>query len=193
MPLDQQIAYVRSRIPVSSIVYSGGSSYHFIISLETPLETYEEYMNVAKRLLLLVPEADPMCKNPSRLSRLPGRLRPDTEKTQDLIYMNGRIPNELLMARLPDLPEYTKREYTKDEKKQFVTVNVLTAIHDPQEVMNRTGMGRNAFFFWLFNRFEEVELPEEKRAKFVSIAYDNLTSNNDFTFEEACAAARLEF
>lgn len=191
MPLSDQIAYVKSRVPVSSIVYSGGASYHFIISLETPLATYEEYMDVAKRLLMLLPEADSACKNPSRLSRLPGRVRPETDKMQDLIYLNGRIQNDLLIARLPELPERSTRIYTKDEKRAYVTPLILEAIHEPDAVMQRTGMGRNRFFFWLYNRLEDVSASQELREKYVTTAYNNLKDIEDFTFDEALQAARL--
>jgi hypothetical protein len=192
MPLTEQISYVRSRIPVSSIVYSGGSSYHFIISLETPVKTYEEYMNISKRLLLLLTEADPACKNPSRLSRLPGRVRPETDKMQELVYLGAHVNNEVLLSKLPELPVFAPKTYSKDERKMFVNSSILEAIHAPESVMEKIGLGRNALFFWLHNRFEDNELPYDKRVKFVETAYNNLKDTQDFSFEEACAAARIE-
>lgn len=191
MPLEEQITYVKSRVPVTSIVYSGGSSYHFIISLETPLQNYEEYMNVAKRLLLLVPEADPTCKNPSRLSRLPTRVRPDTDKVQSLVYLNSRVPNAELLAKLPELPVTEKREYTQAQKREYVTPLILEAVHEPNKVMARSNMTRNLFFFWLYNRFEDAQVSKESRERYVSLAYNNLQDIADFTFDEALTAARI--
>lgn len=191
MPLEDQITYVKSRIPVSSIVYSGGSSYHFIVSLETPVKTYEEYMNISKRLLLLLPEADPACKNPSRLSRLPGRVRPETDKMQDLVYLGGRVSNDTLISKLPALPLIERRQYTPDEKRSYTTPLILEAIHEPDAVMQRSNMTRNLFFYWLYNRFEDAGIEPEKRERYVTTAYSNLKNIEDFSFDEALAAARL--
>jgi len=191
MPLMDQISYVKSRLPVTSITYSGGSSYHFIISLETPLKTYEDYMNMARRILAAVPEADPACKNPSRLSRLPYRLRPDTQKEQKLVYLSTRIKNSELEAKLPVTKVYEQKVRSKDEKRVYITPLILEAVHEPNVVMSRSNMTRNLFFYWLHNRFEDIGLPPDSRHKYVELAYQNLEDIEDFTFDEACAAARI--
>ncbi len=43
MALDEQIRYVRTALPVTSIVHSGGKSHHFIISLDKPLPDLASY------------------------------------------------------------------------------------------------------------------------------------------------------
>src|SRR6185369_16107260 len=100
MPLAEQIDYVTKRIPVTSIVYSGGKSYHFIVSLEQALANAEQYLEVARRIQLAVPACDRACKNPSRLSRLPGAIRKDTDRVQDLVALGSRIPVAALLDKL---------------------------------------------------------------------------------------------
>jgi hypothetical protein len=51
--------------------------------------------------------------------------------------------------------------------------------------------GRNQFFFWMYNRFNDANLTLEQRLRFVEQAYYNLRDKSDFSFEEACSAARV--
>lgn len=192
MDLSDQIAYVRSRVPVSSIVYSGSASYHFIISLEQALPDYETYMHWSKRLLQLLPEADKMCKNPSRLSRLPYRLRPQTGKEQALIYLGTRIPNAELNARLPDEPKFVRPERTQDEIVSYNSPLISQAQVYPDKLMQERGIqSRNGFFYYLGCRMDELEYDQEKRFRIVQRAYESLYNTTDFTLEEALMAARV--
>lgn len=192
MPLDDQIAYVKSRVPVSTIVYSGGSSYHFIISLEEPLPDYETYMHWARRLLMLVPKADKMCKNPSRLSRLPGRLRLDTGKMQKLMFVGERVNNMHLDTILPSLPVYEKKERSQEEVREYITPLLIEASITPDDFMAKRNIhSRNGLFFYLGKRMEEINMGEEKKLSIVERTYNNLKDIEDFPFEEALLAARV--
>lgn len=97
MELNAQINHILSiELPFSTCVFSGGKSYHWIISLEEPLATRTEYNRLVSRIYTAVGNdiVDKTCKNPSRLSRIPGHLRKDTGKIQELLYARGRVKNE---------------------------------------------------------------------------------------------------
>jgi len=98
-PLEQQREYMQKiQLPYSTCVFSGSKSYHFIISLETPLMSRSEYDSLVRRVYKAVgnKKLDPTCKNPSRLSRIPGHHRKDTGKIQELIRIQGRVANQEL-------------------------------------------------------------------------------------------------
>jgi hypothetical protein len=191
LELDEQIEYVMDQIPVSTVVYSGGKSYHFIISLEEPLSSLQEYKNIAKRLHKLLTKADSTTKNPSRLSRLPNRIRPETGDRQRLYYLGKRINKEDLLAKLPEI-ETVSYEHTDTQQKSYITPLIIEACMIPTEVMENRGIGgRNAFFYWLGKRMDDVNMEPEKRLKYIGMAYENLEDSTGFAFEEACSAARI--
>jgi len=91
----------KTGLPYSTCVYSGNKSLHFLISLETPLESEEAYRNLCHLVFYAINshnqlKVDTNCKNPSRMSRYPGAIRQDTQLSQDLIELKSRIPNEVL-------------------------------------------------------------------------------------------------
>lgn len=104
--------YILQQMPVSTIVYSGGKSYHAIISLETPLANRTEYDNLVKRIYDKVTDADKSTKNPSRFSRLPGAMR-ENGKYQDLMFVGKRI---LLTTLIDWLGPELKTEKPKVEQ-----------------------------------------------------------------------------
>lgn len=98
-PLDKQLDYIKELgLPYSTCVYSGGKSYHFIISLSEPVLTRKEYNDLAIRVYKAIgmDYVDPTCKNPSRFSRAPGHIREETGKEQRLICVNGRVDKIIL-------------------------------------------------------------------------------------------------
>lgn len=190
VPLDEQVKYVTDLVPVSSIVYSGGKSYHFIISLTEPVSA-TKYKELARRLHRLVKKADRQCKNASRLSRLPGVWRPDTGKKQELVELRSRIELSDLEAVLPE-EEKRKSSKPSADKLAYVPQLVIEACIYPDEVMERFNLeGRNLFFYWLFNRMNEANIPLSSRESYVERAYENLRDISDFSLEEARQAARL--
>lgn len=189
LPLDEQLRYMDG-IPVTSIVYSGGKSYHFIISLEQPCKTREEYDLLVKRLHKLLPEVDPTTKNPSRFSRLPGAIRPDTGKLQELIYLGNRVNNGQLDALLPILPP--QKPITAPPSGFFSTL-VVDAMFNPESVMNKLNIeSRNQFFFWLGQRLKDGNASAEQKLQIVEQAYANLKDKHDFKWTECMQAARVD-
>lgn len=99
IPVEHQQAIVQgSKMPYSTAVFSGSKSVHYIISLETPLKDESTYRALVKRVYKAVGEdlVDVSCKNPSRFSRLPGHIRSDTGREQQLLAVNSRVPNSVL-------------------------------------------------------------------------------------------------
>lgn len=138
-------------IPFSAVTYSGGKSYHAILSLAVPLDEFlklemgtmeadQAYKNMWQRLNAYIvknvnercnlPTAsycDKACRNPSRLSRLPGFKR-DTGKVQELVSVGERMSLkawEHLYEVLPDInkPRFVSTSapliYTAKTSKQF--------------------------------------------------------------------------
>jgi len=92
---EQELRIADSKMPYTTSVYSGGKSIHWIISLETPVDTAEQYRSLSERIYKALGGklvVDTSCKNPSRLSRFPGAFRDGTEQT--LIEVNSRVANE---------------------------------------------------------------------------------------------------
>lgn len=118
LSLDMQLAHVATiGLPYSTCVYSGGKSYHFIISLEQPLDGGSlEYAALVERVYAVLPQSDRACRNPSRLSRFPGFLRDGTTE-QTLKEVRGRIPYAELDAWLTKngAPPVAIQEYKDPE------------------------------------------------------------------------------
>lgn len=190
--VEEQEALVTSRLPISAITYSGNKSLHFILSLREPLMDLHSYRVFAQRLLRTVPEADPTCKNPSRLSRLPYAVNPETGKTQDLLYLGGRLSYSQLDAILPKIEDRKFKVLTESEMREYVSPLLVWASQKPEEVMAETGIqGRNHFFFWLGCRITDANLSLDKRQKWVDSVYEKLQRKDGFSLEEAYVAARV--
>lgn len=106
IPLEEQIPYIEgSGVPWSTCVYSGGKSFHFIVSLEQGYETREQYEHAVYWMHSILTKADHSTKNPSRLSRFPEVLRVDKDQYQELMEIRGRTTREQFdgwLARFPD-------------------------------------------------------------------------------------------
>lgn len=115
---DQLKILEASGIPFSSIVYSGGKSYHAIVSLEDCLfgdliedecgDKAKEYKRIWKRLRakidyegqrigIALPKhaksfVDSSCQNPSRFTRMPFSFREDKGTVQELIKIDKVLP-----------------------------------------------------------------------------------------------------
>jgi len=95
IPLDVQAAFllrcVRSGWPIVSITSSGGKSLHAL--LRVGCADLGEWQAVVRQTLFPVWArfgADPQCRNPSRLTRLPGHVRDGrADKLQSLLWLAG--------------------------------------------------------------------------------------------------------
>ena len=122
---EQKVYIKESRMPYSTCVYSAGKSLHFIIALETPLQTEEEYRcwwkAIDKIMKNLGAKIDPSSVNPSSFSRCPNAYRED--KIQHLLKINARIKND-------DMLEWFKTHGVSpaDFKRQVVYETVMNNV-----------------------------------------------------------------
>ena len=99
----------KARIPFSNLVWSGNTSLHCTISLEEPIESEAEYRAtfhaIRNALKTYDYDADKACKNPNRLTRMPGGLNNKTGNIQEVRAAGKRVPNSLLAKWLADHSE----------------------------------------------------------------------------------------
>lgn len=107
IPLEDQMHYIKKiGMPYSTATFSGNKSVHFIISLEDPLQSREEYDFCIRWIYnILGPTVDRQNKNPSRFSRIPGGTNAKTRNKQSLLKVRGRIENDVIESWLLNHPE----------------------------------------------------------------------------------------
>lgn len=89
-PLAQQLSYIKKiEMPYSAVVFSGGKSLHFLISLDEDLPDEKTWRKVSEWILSAVTLADPNTKNPSRSIRIPGAIRDGNR--QALVEIKGKV------------------------------------------------------------------------------------------------------
>lgn len=103
--LVDQIEFIEAvEMPFSLMTFSGSKSIHFVICLETPLSSLEDYAGTAFRIMSALggkaSGVDESTKNPSRLTRTPGATRSSNGVEQALLENRGRVKNEVLEAWL---------------------------------------------------------------------------------------------
>lgn len=157
LPLDDQLRIFRnSDIPFTSIVYSGGKSYHAVLSVEGgvcgdthTLSGVDTYKNIWSRLAAkLDKEAvklgysypdgkssfiDHACKNPSRLTRYPGMVR-SNGNVQQLVQLTERMDKEEfleLLDKCPKILTMTKQKFDAPED-ELQTVELFKSVCPPE-------------------------------------------------------------
>lgn len=106
IPLEEQIPiFEKSGMPYSTVVFSGSKSYHYIVSLTEEIEDRVKYEAVWKAVEKVFSSIgailDPLVKNPSGLSRMPGAIR-DNGVEQTLIEVKERVPTEVFLKWIED-------------------------------------------------------------------------------------------
>lgn len=141
-PLDQQIDHfkIALKMPYSSIVYSGGKSFHFLIVLDDviDLETHrfcaDWIMNIVRGSHSKADGRTPIDetnKNPVCFTRFPDVLRPDTGKLQELVELRGRISCVTLLGWLEQYEHLRPEPRLKDpmiERATFSHANLDEAL-----------------------------------------------------------------
>lgn len=95
---EQRAILVNHNIPFTTWTYSGGKSYHVVISLQNPVKTEEEYRQIGQWIFDVLGEykVDTTSRNPSRWSRLAGAFRQDKMSVQGLMETKSRVSDDLL-------------------------------------------------------------------------------------------------
>ena len=86
---DQLAFWYGVDLPVVCLVWSGGKSIHGWIRVDCPsAEEWEQEVREKLYRTRFVPMgADPACRNPSRLTRMPGAFRAAKQAYQRLLYL----------------------------------------------------------------------------------------------------------
>lgn len=119
--LSSQMQYTRSiGLPTSIAIFSGNKSIHFATVLEEPIDikTYRLLYEWALNIGTLY---DPNCKNPSRSIRIPGAIRPDTNREQRLVEIKSRVKLDDFMNWLNKYPHLRPKE--RKERKGLTSEN----------------------------------------------------------------------
>lgn len=171
--LNSQIEYIRSSgFPFATITYSGGKSYHAILSLEVPLtakshtqEGVDEYKRVWRQLAHVfctrlnqpLTLLDSACQNPSRLSRMPEAIR-SNGKAQELVHLGNLCSPDQLTALLQEAPKLGKPKYvgrtdkkaeSEEDIKLLMPTALLNQLKFPKTWASANGIGNYQNFLRL--------------------------------------------
>lgn len=125
--LVDQIDFVEaSGMPYSLMTFSGGKSIHFLICLQEPLKSVNDYRSLVSRIYSALGGKavglDEQNKNPSRLTRTPGGIRQPSKITQELLEVRGRVSVDQLEAWL------TEKGFSKQAHDEMVAKKVASRI-----------------------------------------------------------------
>lgn len=165
-PLETQLEYIEAcGFPFATVTYSGGKSYHAILSLEkSPVtakphtqEAVDEYKRVWKALAAVMCQRlnqpltllDSACQNPSRLSRMPGATR-DNGKVQELVRLGRLCSMEEFMSIMQEAPEIKvsqrlvrtdQKARSEEEMKLLIPAALLSKLKFPKTWASGTSSG----------------------------------------------------
>lgn len=148
-PLAQQLDYIkRLGMPYSAIVFSGGKSLHFLVSLDKDLPNEKMYRLFSNWTLGIVSLSDQNCQNPSRSIRIPGAER-TPGKFQKLVELVGPVKTKDFYAwlnRFPDSkPKPPAPKKARGDKFEFHRLSQWT-IKQLNDGLD-TDKGRNKIWF----------------------------------------------
>lgn len=87
LPIEKQISvWLTIDLPVAALIYSGGKSVHAWIYVNADRKDFGLVKKIYQDVIIPI-GGDPACRNPSRLSRMPGVYRQDKEADQQLIWL----------------------------------------------------------------------------------------------------------
>lgn len=189
-PLSDQMVYIkRLEMPYSAIVFSGGKSLHFLVSLAEDLPDEKTWRKVSEWILSIVTMADQNTKNPSRRIRVPGAKRDDSK--QALVELIGAVPNKTLGTWLKKYPHLMPKEAEKKPitgNKRFPTMKkwMVKALHGDFPA----DKGRNKTWFAIACEFVLAGFDEDDT---IDILRDFFSPDRDFKEREWKTTIRSAF
>jgi hypothetical protein len=149
--LEDQWQYIKNTgFPFSYCCFSGNKSLHFALVLDHNIPSSHIYRHTYQWILNILQKADQKTKNPSRSIRFPGVVRPDTNKTQNLVYIGKRINLEELSAWLNKFADKRPAELnrnkgrSKNENPKNISLwaksDLLNGIHNMEGSRNQRWM-----------------------------------------------------
>lgn len=113
---EEQVKYFKTiGLPYSALIFSGNKSIHALVSLDICLPSEDVWRMFSEWGLAIASACDQNTKNPSRSIRLPGNIRPDTGKKQELIEWVGATKLADFAAWLAQHPDAKPRPPEKRE------------------------------------------------------------------------------
>lgn len=179
--LTEQTELIESKfsMPFTTKVFSGGKSFHYVISLEDPIKTLEHYRQVAQLLMDVLEVADKKCKNPSRFTRMAGANREDKGGVlQELIQVRDRV-------QLKSLMEFITRNRTDTAKATAARTSVLEKVQVVSPAVLKEG-DKGRLSLRTKNYLKLGSTPGNRNNDLFFAACDY--KNNLFTIDEARAA-----
>jgi hypothetical protein len=181
-----QIEYLkRAGLPYSAMVWSGNKSVHTLIALEQSLPSLKAYKTIAQWILNILPLTDQNMTTPSKCLRVPGAIRPDTGKVQQLLELNRRISLKELADWLNKHPSSKPKEH---KKRQMAGEADISAVRPWAALMLKEakagfpgGQGRNHSWFVLAAEFANAGFSEDKT---IEIFQQFFEEDHDFKEKE---------
>ena len=94
-PEDQKKMFIKVGLPYATLVWSGGKSFHAIISIDGGFKSDQEYRNAVSAVYRVLAKNgvpnDEQVKDISRLSRAAGAVRMNTKQLQEVAEVRTRI------------------------------------------------------------------------------------------------------
>lgn len=188
--LPEQLAYIKKlEMPYSAVVFSGGKSLHFLISVSKDFEDEKTYRKVAEWILAVVTLADQNTKNPSRSIRIPGAKRDDSR--QAIVEFKGSVDNQELGKWLQRYPHLMPKEREKrpiSNEKRFPKMKkwMLRALQGEFPA----DKGRNKTWFAIACEFALQGFDDDEA---IEILMDYFTPDRDFKQREWKTTIRSAF
>jgi hypothetical protein len=146
LPLEEQIPFMKKLgLPYSACIYSGGKSYHFIISLKEPLYHHVgelksngllQYKDIFYRIHYLCEEKnDRACSDPARFTRFPNARR--NGAVQQIIEISDRIDNSELFSIIYSSEFEEKYKQTKWYQIFQKDAQAAPASHDRKDIIKK--------------------------------------------------------
>lgn len=154
LPLEEQIPFMKKlNLPYSACVYSGGKSYHFIISLKEPLYHHVgelksngllQYKDIFYRIHFLCEEKnDRACSDPARFTRFPNAIR--SGSVQQVVEISDRVDNTELFDIIYS-PEFEEKyKQTKWHQIFQKDAQASPASHDRKDIVKKMNWYVNTY------------------------------------------------
>lgn len=124
--LRKQYDYIaNSGLPFSACIYSGNKSYHFLLVMDRPFESQEDYRFHFRWVANILPAIDRQTGSGIHSVRVPGHVRKETGQLQRLKEIRGRIERSDLLDFL------NKHPSAKPVEIKMCTTRLPQAEHSP--------------------------------------------------------------
>ena len=131
-PKQQIKAFLDSKLPFTTMTYSGNKSIHVIVRFVNPI-SYENYDKrwqeawweaIERALLTKGIKVDQSTKSVAQLSRLPGSLNEKTGKEQRLLLLRKRVTHQEMLQWLEDCGESLIPPQDKPKRQKTYTTEI---------------------------------------------------------------------